>query len=350
MINRIFGSISGFIIAISLVSCGGGDSQHAEGGIGGTGISSGSVTGYGSIIVNGVHFDTTGAVITKDDGTPVTNVNDADINQFFNLGMVVTVKGTINDDGLTGKAASISYDDILEGPVVGNPVVGTPINVLGQKVNVTDSTVYVCDESNSNATCSLNGIDGFGFDGLTDGQVIEVSGFIDQYDHITAAYIELKKDTYTKDTDNGEANVFELKGKAKVTGSNPPSINIGELTFDTSNFTSIDTAVFDGKFVQAKGTFDGTTTLKITEAIEIKSESFDINDADKAELEGIVTTATTCITNICDFTLSGMTVRVDSSTTFNIYGVTYITAGVKLEAEGELQGGILYANEIEFKY
>lgn len=350
MINRIFGSISGFIIAISLVSCGGGDSQHAEGGIGGTGISSGSVTGYGSIIVNGVHFDTTGAVVTQDDGLPMTNVKDADINQFINLGMVVTVKGTINDDGLTGKAASISYDDILEGPVVGDPVVGTPINVLGQKVNVADSTVYACDESNP--ICSKYGIDGFGFDGLADGQVIEVSGFIDQFGEITAAYIELKKDTYTKDTDIGEANVFELKGKAEVTGIHS-TIKIGELIFNTINFTSIDTAVFDGKFVQAKGTFDGASTLKITEAIEIKSESFDINDADKAELEGIVTTATTCITNICDFTLSGMTVRVDSNTAYNYNnskgGVTDITAGVKLEAEGKLQGGILYANEIEFK-
>ena len=149
MFNRILNSISGLIIGLSMISCGGGD-QYAEGGIGGTGISNGSVSGYGSIIVNGVHFDTTGAVITKDDGTPVTNINDADINQFINLGMVVTVKGSINDDG-TGKAETISYEDILEGPIVGTPS-GNTINVLGQTVNVVNETKYACDEDYINCT------------------------------------------------------------------------------------------------------------------------------------------------------------------------------------------------------
>lgn len=328
MFNQILSSVSGFIIAISLVSCGGGD-QHAEGGIGGTGISSGSVTGYGSIIVNGVHFDTTGAVVTKDDGVPVTNVNDADINQFINIGMVVTVKGTINDDGVSGKADSISYKNILEGPVVTLSV--NMINVLGQTVNVVTGTRYACDENNTSCP-KFNE-----FTDLATNQIIEVSGFTDANGEITAAYIELQKDIYP------DRNMFELKGYAKVTTSTS-IFKIGDLIISTAT----DMTGLNGKYVKAKGAFDATTmTLTTNEAVEIEDESFDIADADKAELEGFATTA--CTTTSCDFTLSGVTVRVDSNTTFNIGTVTDIDVGDKLEAEGKLQGGILYANEIEFK-
>jgi len=330
MFNRILNSILALIIAISLASCGGGENQYAEGGIGGTGISNGSVTGYGSIIVNGVHFDTTGAVVTKNGGTPVTNINDADINQFINLGMVVTVKGTINDDGITGKAESISYEDFIEGPVV-DITSGTSINVLGQNVNVvTGVTLYACDEDYIGCTFSE-------FANLAADQVIEVSGFIDHNGDITATYIELQEDTYPG------RNMFELKGYANVTTSSS-IFTIGGLTINTAT----DMTGLDGKFVKAKGSFDKTTmTLTTTEAVEIEDESFDIADADKAELEGIA--ATGCTTTSCDFTLSGVTVRVDSTTTFKTGTVTDIDAGDKLEAEGKLQGSILYANEIEFK-
>lgn len=330
MFNRIFNIILVLIVGISLVNCGGGGTQVAEGGIGGTGISSGTVTGYGSIIVNGVHFDTTGAVITKDDSASITNVNDADINQFINLGMVVTVKGSINDDGVTGKADSISYEDLLEGPIVGTPS-GTSINVLGQNVEVVNGvTRYTCDEDYTG--CSFNT-----FADLQDGQVVEVSGFIDDNGDITAAYIELQENNYTSDVD-----VFELKGKANVSSSS--SFKIGNLMINTAT----DMTSLDGKFVEAKGTFDGTNTLTTTEPVEIEDEGFDIEDADKAELEGIATTG--CTTNTCDFNLNGVTVRVDSNTTFiNNTTATDINAGDKLEAEGTLQGGILYASEVEFK-
>ena len=68
MSKQMFNSIMVLLFGISLTSCGGGGGASlAEGGIGGTGISQGPVTGFGSIIVNGVHFDTTGAQVIKDD-------------------------------------------------------------------------------------------------------------------------------------------------------------------------------------------------------------------------------------------------------------------------------------------
>ncbi|MCU7855552.1 MAG: hypothetical protein KZQ79_07650, partial [Candidatus Thiodiazotropha sp. (ex Lucinoma borealis)] len=52
----------------TLYSCGGGGgSQVADGGIGGTGVSMGRVTGFGSIFVNGIEFETDNASFTVND-------------------------------------------------------------------------------------------------------------------------------------------------------------------------------------------------------------------------------------------------------------------------------------------
>ena len=61
-----------------LGGCGGGDPfSVAEGGIGGTGISTGTVTGIGSIKVNGVTFNTDNAAIYVE-GIRVDDPNLAD--------------------------------------------------------------------------------------------------------------------------------------------------------------------------------------------------------------------------------------------------------------------------------
>ena len=50
-------------VAFALSTCGGiGGSEFAGGGTGGTGISTGSITGFGSVVMNGVHFRTDGNV------------------------------------------------------------------------------------------------------------------------------------------------------------------------------------------------------------------------------------------------------------------------------------------------
>ena len=52
-------SLSVFVLTI--ISCGGGDNTQASGGIGGTGVTVGMASDYGSIIVNDMEFDTRNA-------------------------------------------------------------------------------------------------------------------------------------------------------------------------------------------------------------------------------------------------------------------------------------------------
>jgi len=76
----------------------------AEGGIGGTGISYGPISGFGSIYVNGVRFDTDVAEVIID-GEPMTEAQ-------LQPGMVVRVYGDLDETGEEGVAHKVefSYD------------------------------------------------------------------------------------------------------------------------------------------------------------------------------------------------------------------------------------------------
>ncbi len=60
--------------------------QLATGGIGGTGISSGPITAFGSVFVNGVEYDIDQATLTRN-GQPASGQNE------YRIGEYVTVKG-----------------------------------------------------------------------------------------------------------------------------------------------------------------------------------------------------------------------------------------------------------------
>ena len=106
------------VLVLFVAGCGGGGgggSSLAGGGIGGTGITSGTITGFGSVFVNGVEFETDGSSFDVDDNIGT----DQDV---LGLGMVVTITGSINPDGVTWTALSILYDDEVEGPIAADPV------------------------------------------------------------------------------------------------------------------------------------------------------------------------------------------------------------------------------------
>ena len=126
---------SAFALAGALLSaCGGGSS--------GTGVTNtttaryGTVTGFGSVFINGIEYETDGASITVDG----QSVSESELE----VGMVVHVEGS--DDGSVGQATSISNDDELEGLVINNSVDATSqtgsMNIMGQNVGVSTTTIF----------------------------------------------------------------------------------------------------------------------------------------------------------------------------------------------------------------
>jgi len=145
------------VLAAVLVACGGGVDS------GGTGAptityASGPITGFGSVIVNGVHFDDAAASIR--DGSGNTRSRDD-----LKLGMTTEINGSgvaTDASGVSSSAASsIVFASALLGPVASvNPAAGT-LTVLGQTVDIAPNTVF--DDS-------LAG----GLAGLIAGDVVEI--------------------------------------------------------------------------------------------------------------------------------------------------------------------------------
>jgi hypothetical protein len=166
-------------IFISLVSaCGGGSDAVVTppppptGGIIRTGIAIGPITTFGSVIVNGVSYETDTARFTINDVSGTQND--------LKVGHIVTINGTIDANGTTGTAIDVVFDDTVKGPVESIDLVGNSLVVLGQTVLIGPDTSF--DDSINPA--SLDGVSVF--------QIVEVSGQFDANGNIVATRIEPK--------------------------------------------------------------------------------------------------------------------------------------------------------------
>ena len=217
-------------------------------GIGGSGfISSGSISGFGSVFVNGVEFET-GSATFDIEGSSGTQDDLA-------IGMIVQVDGTINNDGVTGTATSIRFDDELQGPVTGLTApdadgITRSFTVLGINV-IIDSSSTTFDLSGNVAANTP-----FDFSTIADNNNVEISGFFDTNGNLVATRVELKDITF--DTNS----IIEVKGSiSDLSGTTFKLVNL-IVDATTAIIDDLPNGLIDGQLVEVKGTFDtGTNTI-----------------------------------------------------------------------------------------
>jgi hypothetical protein len=270
--------------------------------------SKGVITGFGSVFVNGVEYDTTGTSVTMDD----SSASETDLQ----VGMVVTVNGSISGSGTTGSAGSITFADNLEGPVssVLTAASGT-FAVMGQTVKVNGSTMY----HNVN-DASL----------LAVGDMVEVSGFPDASGVILATLIEKKTTLFSANT-----TTVELKGT--VSGLSGSSFSINAMTVNAGGVT-LPAGLANGSFVEVRGTLAAAGGPMTATFLELEP-SFTADDGDHVEIEGIVTD----YVSLSSFKVNG--VPVDGSA----LGSVTIANNMMIEVEGTMVNGILVAGKGEIE-
>ena len=302
-------------------SGGGGGGLFAGGGIGGTGITSGTVTGFGSVFVNGIEFETDSSSFDVDDDNAASQ-NDLDI------GMVVTVVGTVNDDGVSGDAVSIEYDDEVEGPIANNPV---------EDADMTTKTFTVFDimviaDKNTTVFSATD------YASLSKNDMVEISGFFDGSGVLTATWIEKQ----------GELSLgsSEVEIKGTVTDFNDvDTFTLDGVTvmFDgTTDLSEIPGGVIaDGQYVEVKGVLNAATAI-FALRIELEDEGFeDSNNA--VSIEGLVTD----YNGPGDFKVSGQQVDASAADFSPQSLAASLGNGDKVEVEGLVTGGVLRAAEVE---
>jgi hypothetical protein len=124
-------------LLLFLTSCSGtGTDSGGSGGTGSPVVSSGAVTGFGSVIVNGTEFNILEeTAITLDDGQPGSEDD-------LRLGQVVTIRGTLDPDGTVGSAETITVASNVEGPIDSIEFDDDRLVVLGQLALIDEMTQF----------------------------------------------------------------------------------------------------------------------------------------------------------------------------------------------------------------
>ena len=310
-----------------------------DGGITRTGVAVavGPIQDIGSVVVNGITYDTATADVRDDDDNPYIPTRDDDI------GKMAVVTGTIEDDNSGAVATTVTIGDAVEGPVTLVEALppladGTEVNrltVLGQFVHVTAATLF-----DDTPACPAD---------LTQAVAVEVYGTPDADGVIQATFIECRDDSWDR----------QVEVNGIVSGHEPgaQTFMINALTVDYSSPGAIDNEfpggqISNGDPVEVKapvGDFNAANNTLVASIVDYKGNPFggetELEGA-HAEIEGFITEFTTQTR----FRVSGIPVLVVDGAEFEGGDASDLGLNVKVEVEGEFDADdVLNATKVEIK-
>lgn len=254
------------LLCITLLSCNSSD-PGSGGGIGGTGINpivatgatQGSISDFGSIVVNGVRFNT-------DDATFF--VNDDSITQ-SDLRIGMNVLAAV--DFSTSEAVQVNYVPSLIGPVESIDLVDSSFQSLGQTIRLGGGTTF------SNISLS----------DISPGMVVEVSGLRNATGVIFATFIRPAQDVTRIQlvgavlSDIGNTQQFSLNGlQVNIGQADLSQISTDELSFGSKVYVTADASAYDP-----------SQNLLVADSVRVALEPM-VTAGERVEYEGIVSTFT----------------------------------------------------------
>ncbi|MDP2324168.1 MAG: DUF5666 domain-containing protein [Gammaproteobacteria bacterium] len=311
--------LGGVAIGVLLAGCGGGGGGGAAPATGSDVVSRGVITGFGSVIVNGVRFDTNAAVFTVDDAPG----GQDDLA----VGDVVRIHGRVYADGRTGTATEVIGEDAVEGPVTAIDVQAGTLVVAGQPV-ITDAETSFDDN-----------IPGGSLAGLVVGDFVEVAGFFDAVNAVRATRVERKP----------AGSKVEVHGPVTELDTVNQRFRINALLVDYSTAILEDFPggqISPGDFVEVKGTmFVGGALLATKVEREVPGADDGDLDADR-EIEGLITR----FVSPADFDVAGRAVTTTSATTYENGSAADLGVNLKVEVEGAFNSaGVLVARKVSIR-
>lgn len=308
----------GALALVSVLSaCGGGGGGTVAGGSGGgvgsggTGISVGPITGFGSIIVNGITYDTQTATITTSDSPSLQ------------LGMTVEVTGTVQAGLTTGTATSVVAAADLRGTIDTLSLAPDQLTVLGTTVSTDSQTI----------------VDGAAaFANLQVGDRVQVYGLVDAAGSVRATRIELLPGATTP----------VLSGQIQNLNTGATTFQIGTLTvqYGTATFAGGLTAgqLATDLRVRVRAAADPVAGVLTATQIQLWHGN--------AQPEGSTSSVTGVVTDfasLASFRVLGAAVDASSA---QITGgpAGSIGNGVKVEIVGTVRNGVLEASRVAIRH
>jgi hypothetical protein len=295
--------------------CGGGSGSGGTGDTVGA-FSSGSISGFGSVIVNGVRYDESRARIEDDSGATRSASE-------LRLGMTTEIDSdTVRTDAaglLVATARTVRFASELLGPVSRVDLAAGTLTVLGQTVRLSVATVI-----DPRLTAGLASVG--------TGSVVEVYGYYDG-----SAYVATRLEPVTT-----APSAYRLRGPVVSLDTTARTLRIGGqtlggLVFSYGNASNVPGDLANGQFVRLLiATTLGNNSATVS---AFRSGQTRVADATDAKLEGRITQFSTATS----FSVNGQAVDASAAP------VSGLALGVRVEVEGTIRSGILRATQVKIE-
>lgn len=300
-------AFAALLSAVLLAACGGGVGEGGTGG--GMSYTQGTVEGLGSVIVGGVRYDDTNAVVTDVDG----NVRPASV---LGLGMAVEIEAgeVTSGNGRPGATATaIRYTSELLGPVATVDVPARRLTLMGQTVSVETGTVF--------------GAPLTGLASVAAGDTLEIHADLDA---ASGQYRATRIDRVV----DADVGAYRLRGIVTQRDERNRRFTIGAATFDYSAVPPA--GINEGRIARLKlaKAPAGTTTWTVTEAA---AGARTMPEGRDARLAGLVTS----IESAQFFSVNGQSVNAAGLTLPAGFGL-----GARVEVTGRITGNAVRATSV----
>lgn len=322
-LTRVMSIAPAVAVTVAIVACGGGNSgtgsTSTPAAASGTArVSVGTITGFGSVHLNGLKFETTSATINAD--------GKAGTQSDLHVGDVIQVKGHHDVTSNTDIADEIEFRSNIQGPVSAIDTAAQTLVVLGQMVVVSMDTSFD------------DGITPAALTGIKVGDILEVSGMPAADGTLHATRLERKP----------AGAAFQVIGTASSTDSTVKTLKINSLVVSFATATLVDfpsTGPKDGDLVEASGTtLDSAGALQATR-LELRTGKELKADANgQSGVEGLITR----FASNADFDVAGRAVATSSATTFEGGTANDLALNVRVEIEGSISAsGVISATKVQ---
>ena len=302
-----------------LASCsgGGGGDPTTQTIIDRSGVYIDTISGFGSVIVGGVRFETDRATIQVDDRV--------ESEQALRVGQRVVILGQLDPGGESGTATSIVTDPVLKGVVQTVDAVSGRLSLLNTDVRI-DADTLISPE-----------IVG-GLPSIIVGDRLEIHGARDASGLVLATRI-----------DQAEDSELEVFGLITTVDTVTERIEIGSLSigYGDAELLGFQGAPAVGDALEAEGeSFDGVLLV----AQRLERESADLFDSDDEGIEIEIGGAISRFTSATDFSIGQTRITTETATEYEGGAAADLREGVSIAVEGRVNGlGVLVAEEVAFR-
>ncbi len=217
-------------LALTVAGCGGGGSGFpAMSGTAAT-MSTGAITAFGSVFVNGHEFDTSHARIT--DADTGASMDAAQLE----VGMVVSVDASADSSEAAPKAADIRVSPLVRGYLDASDSTAGTLTLMGQTVQLTSATVFTDHRAclgDAMPCAEVSGQGGLDVTaGSTPGSFVSIHGYLFDAGSGGAQIVATLVRVGDAPVQGQPSATFKLEGRVTALDATQPSVTIGAETVD----------------------------------------------------------------------------------------------------------------------